>query len=257
MSKASELSVFVEKHGLFFPSEVKWQKGRGFYVTPQDQPIVWIGKNQESALEYLQDLVQQRQPAFLTNGQGKKIPIAAILPVDVEREMMIQQLFEIALSLQEVIAAKKQEMYKLINGFLGNGVGREVDAQAIENITFTSYDGSKQVHLRRTERIDYNEHLNQAFKLLNECLVEWTGGGNHELQALVQQVISAGKKGKIDHAMLLRLQRVNSKHPKFLEAQKLIKLSIVTNMAKQYLSFRQRQGEESKWQTISLNFSQL
>jgi hypothetical protein len=258
MDKSTVLSRFVEKHGLFFPSAVKWKRGRGFYVEPDGQPIVWIGKNFEAAQTHLAGLAELRQPAFLVNGMGKKIPIAAILPVDVAREQMVANLFEMALKLQEVIVSEKQKMYQLIHDFLENGTGEAgVDIQAIESITFTSYSGDRQIQIRRAERIDYNEQLNQAFRLLNDCLTEWTSGGNHELRALVQQVISAGKKGKIDHAMLLRLQRVNSTHATFLMAQNLIKASIITNMAKQYLSFRQREGIEARWQTVSLNFSQL
>ena len=232
-------------------AKVFWKGGRG-YLMDNGTELIELGKNFKAARQFL--LTQQLQ--FLENSKGKRVPIELINPADRDRERMINQVFELAEELQVQLIETKQKMYFAIAEFMKKHGGvPEFDVASMEQLHFTDFAAKRQLQIRKAEKIDYNEQLNTALRLLNECVEEWTQGDRPELCSLIQQVVSAGKKGKIDHAMLLRLQRINSTYPKFQKAQQLIAASINTYFAKQYLLIRKRDNAEGKFQTVNLNFS--
>lgn len=125
------------------------------------------------------------------------------------------------------------------------------------NITLQSFDGLLKVQIAVQTHIDFDEKLTLAKEKIDEYLNELTKDAGDEVKTLVLKGFEVDKKGNVNAKLILSLKRYDIAHPKWLEAMKLIDNAVEIVGSKSYMRFYTKKDQSSKWENISLNFSDI
>ena len=124
------------------------------------------------------------------------------------------------------------------------------------NITLYSFDGQYKIIRQIQDSIRFDERLQAAKILIDECIQSWSANSNDHLKVLILDAFQVDKEGKISTGRVLGLRRHNIDDPKWQDAMEAIAESINIVDSKSYVRFYER-DEDSKYQAISLDFANV
>jgi hypothetical protein len=125
------------------------------------------------------------------------------------------------------------------------------------NVQLLSFDGSLKIQRNIAEHIVFDERLQAAKHLIDECLKEWTTDGRDEIKAIINQAFNVDKKGEISTTKILGLKRIEIDHPTWLKAMQAISDSINIAGSKSYLRFYKRNDETGEYIPMSLDLATI
>ncbi len=199
----------------------------------------------------------------MRNGQGHLVPMGMVKPVDQLRDETVQKAIFRAKKLQEHIRAEKAAIEAEIETFIDVSMSehdvkyRGLDEESGKgNVSLLSFDGKQNVRITVSERIEFNENLQAAKALIDECIHEWAEDANQNIRALVEHAFQVDKAGKINTARVLGLRQLDITEAKWEEAMQAITDSIQVTSTKSYINFLVP-GDNGKLRGITLNFSDL
>ncbi len=99
----------------------------------------------------------------------------------------------------------------------------------------------------------FDERLQAAKQLIDECIQTWTEGSSDEIKALINDAFQVNKEGKINTARVLGLKRLNINDEKWLRAMQAIADSVQVAGSKPYIRIYERIGDTDQYQPISLD----
>ena len=76
------------------------------------------------------------------------------------------------------------------------------------NITLPTYDGAFKLQIATAENVMFDERLQAAKTLIDECINEWAKGSRPEIMVLVQQAFQTDKEGNLNVGRILALRRL-------------------------------------------------
>ena len=106
------------------------------------------------------------------------------------------------------------------------------------------------------DNLQFNEKLQIAKQLIDECIKEWATGARPELRALIDNAFAVDKQGNISTARVLGLRRLDISDPKWLKAMQAITDSVQVVSSKTYMRFYERQKDGS-YKQIPLDVAAL
>jgi hypothetical protein len=121
------------------------------------------------------------------------------------------------------------------------------------NTTLETLDGLFRVEVSTGHFLALGPELNAAKALIDECLVEWSAGGNQNLRAIVNDAFDVGTEGRVAVDRILALRRVAIEEPKWKRAMDAISDAIKITRSKRYIRFHARPNLDAKWQQIPLD----
>lgn len=62
------------------------------------------------------------------------------------------------------------------------------------NVTFSSFDGDKQITIRVQDSLTYGPEMQIAKDLMDECMMEWSEGANANLVAIIKDAFQVDQK---------------------------------------------------------------
>ncbi len=199
-----------------------------------------------------------KDEGYMQDAQGRLIPLSKIKPMDLERDKLVKQIAADAKIESDILFNFKKKTMKAINSFSDKsakeykvGLGGEKG-----NITLLSYDGKLKIVRSVSEYIVFNERLQVAKALINECIQEWSDGSRDEIKVLINDAFSVNKQGKIDKNRILGLRRVQIKHPKWKKAMDAITESIQVANSKEYIRVYE-QTEDGRYLPINLDIAAI
>ncbi|EMH4029427.1 DUF3164 family protein [Serratia bockelmannii] len=193
---------------------------------------------------------------YRKNAQGYLVPEDLIRPVDKLRDDVVMKIVAAAKTLREVMAVFKIESMGQIEDFVdlsASEYGVEFGG-AKGNVLLTSFDGRYQVRRAIGDHRVFDERIQAAKKLIDECLIAWSDGASDNLRALVEHAFRVNKQGRIDVNQVLSLRQLDIDDDKWREAMEAIADSITVTGTSQYLRIYERQ-ESGKYTQISLDIS--
>ncbi len=193
---------------------------------------------------------------YLQDRHGHLIPISKVKTIDKLRDELVQSVIKEAIDLQQHMQKVKDNMNDEIQAFLelsSKEYGVEYGGKK-GNVSLFSYDGKYKVQISVNDRIQFDERLQIAKQLIDECVLEWSDGSNDNIKAIVKDVFQVDKAGKISPRRVLGLRRVDIDDEKWLRAMQAITDSIQVTESKEYTRLYQRRNED-EYQQISLDFS--
>lgn len=192
---------------------------------------------------------------FMKNAQGAFIPIENVKPVDKLRDDLVKNLMSKTKEVQKIIEDHRNICWEDIKAFLEISASEHNVKYGGEkgNIKLLSYDGKYKVVIANQDYISFNEKLQIAKDLIDECIRKWAKGADKNLLALVNDAFKVDKQGKISTEKILGLRRLEINDFTWNEAMKAITESITVEDSKRYIRFYERRDKDGKYEHISLS----
>ncbi|VVD68581.1 MULTISPECIES: DUF3164 family protein [Pandoraea] len=196
---------------------------------------------------------------YRKNAVGHLVPEATIRDIDLERDGLVREMIDAAKAAQESLSGLKQRLFGDANAFISLSADK-YDVKlggAKGNVTLHSFDGSLKVVIQRAENMSFDERLQAAKVLIDECITEWARGSDPKIQVLVQQAFETDKEGKINVGRVLALRRLEIDDEKWQRAMLAIGESVQVVGTKTYMRFYERLEGSEQYTAISLDFASL
>ncbi len=202
---------------------------------------------------------QNTVPAgYRTNAQGHLIPESQVKPVDKLRDEVVMQIVAAARQQRQTLAAFKLESMQRIADFTdlsASEYGVEYGGTK-GNVTLVSFDGRYKLIRAVGEHRVFDERIQAAKKLIDDCISEWSVGANEKIMAMIDHAFRVNKQGKIDINQVLGLRQLNIDDAKWNEAMDAIADAIQVTGTSQYLRIYERQAD-GNYKQISLDLARL
>ncbi|MDA8489043.1 DUF3164 family protein [Kluyvera sp. Awk 3] len=202
---------------------------------------------------------QNTVPAgYRTNAQGHLIPESQVKPVDKLRDEVVMMIVAAARQQRQALAAFKLESMQRIADFTdlsASEYGVEYGGTK-GNVTLVSFDGRYKLIRAVGEHRVFDERIQAAKKLIDDCIGEWSVGVNEKIMAMIDHAFRVNKQGKIDINQVLSLRQLNIDDTKWNEAMDAIADAIQVTGTSQYLRIYERQAD-GNYQQISLDLAKL
>lgn len=196
---------------------------------------------------------------YKTDSHGRLIPIDTIKPIDLARDDLVGEIVSQARIQSAALAEFKSKTFADIQAFI------ELSAEQYNakvggnkgNVTLMSFDGRYKVQRACQEHITFDERLQAAKALIDECLTDWTSNASHEVRVLIDRAFEVNKQGHLNTGRILALRRVDIKDKRWLSAMDAISESIQVVGSKSYVRVYERRGNADEYVPISLDIASI
>lgn len=193
---------------------------------------------------------------YKRNAVGHLVPVETIKDVDLARDEFVLETIKKANVIATLVADFKVTLAGDVQAWL-DLAAEKYDAQLGSmrgNVTLTSFGGKYQLLRAVSDQFDFDEALQAAKALIDECLRDWTRGGDPRVRALIDDAFQVDKKGRINAKRILGLRKLKIDDPKWLKAMEAINDSLTVVGSRTYFRFYER-DERGNYQQIQLDFS--
>ena len=196
---------------------------------------------------------------YWENAQGALVPEANIKEIDKLRDQTVRRIWALAEQLHQEMQKFKAQAFTDVAAFVqisADQYGAKIGGTK-GNVQLLTFDGRLKIQRNIAERIIFDERLQAAKHLIDECLKEWTADGRDEIKAIISSAFNVDKKGEISTTKILGLKRIEINHPKWIEAMQAITDSIGIAGSKSYLRFYKRNDETGEYVPMSLDLATI
>lgn len=195
---------------------------------------------------------------YMTDDKGRLTPVDAIKPIDLLRDETVCQAAQKVIALNNKMKAEKKALFALVYDFLELSAN-EYDTQfggKKGNVSLPSFNGKYKIQIAMSDNIVFDERLQIAKTLIDECISEWSAGSATEIMTLVNDAFQVDKEGKVSTYRVLGLRRHDFDHPKWLKAMAAIADAMQVTSTTEYIRMYQR-NDKGKYIQIPLDFSKV
>lgn len=195
---------------------------------------------------------------YMTDSQGRKVPEEMVSDLDKLRDQTVRSITIKALAMRDQLAAFKRELRDELTAYLQLSAEKygKVYGGRKGNVTLMSYDGRYRILLAVNESIVFDERLQVAKGIIDECITRWAEGSRSEIRALVNDAFYVDKSGNLNTARILGLRRLDIQDAEWQKAMQAITESIQVAGSKEYLRIYQRDGE-GEYRQVPLDVAAL
>jgi hypothetical protein len=203
---------------------------------------------------------QQNIPSdHLRDAQGRLVPVSLIKPIDLARDELVREIAQAARGLNATMAQAKSKIFADAAAFVdlsAEQYGVQLGGKK-GNITLHSFDGSVKVQIATAEAMAFDERLQAARALIDECITEWSAGTRPEIAVLVQDAFRTDRDGRLSAGRILGLRRLDIRDARWQRAMTAIGESVQVTGSKQYVRVYERIGQTDAYQPISLDIASV
>lgn len=195
---------------------------------------------------------------YMRDGAGNLIAVENIRPIDLARDDLVKELVVEAKKVSDMLVALKARMMGDIEAFIQMSAERyDVTVGGKKgNVTLESFDGQFQLQRQISEHITFDEGLQAAKALIDECLRSWSETSGSELRTLVDYTFRVDKEGKLNTGAILGLRRHNFEDERWQRAMAAISDSVKVTGTRAYVRVYER-DENRKFAGIPLDLSAI
>ena len=195
---------------------------------------------------------------FMTNSQGHQVPLDMVTDIDRLRDQTVRAIADKALKMKEQLVFFKKALREDLFSYLQLSAERYGKTYGGKkgNITLMSYDGSLKLMLAVNENLVFDERLQIAKSIIDECINKWSEGSRSEIRALVNSAFYVDKAGNINTARILGLRRLDISDPDWRRAMDAITESIQVSGSKEYLRIYTREAN-GEYKQVPLDVAAL
>lgn len=185
---------------------------------------------------------------------GSLVPQALVKPVDKDRHEVVIGLCEQAKKVSADLLAYKLSAMQAVQEFVDRSLANyDVKyGRAKGNVTLVSFDGKYKIVRQMQETIVFDERLQAAKQLIDECVHRWAKGSNANIKALVAGAFQVDKAGLISTGRVLGLRSLEIDDEQWTAAMSAIQDSMQVASTKPYIRFYER-NEAGEYVAISLD----
>lgn len=194
---------------------------------------------------------------YKQDAKGRLIPVETIKPIDMARDQLVGEIVKKAQAVSETLADFKTGVFADIGAFIELSAER-YDAKlggAKGNVTLVSFDGRYKVQRAIQDTLTFDEGLQAAKALIDECVHEWTEGARSEIRALINDAFNVDKEGNISTGRILSLRRLDIQDEKWQRAMTALSDSVRVQCSKSYIRVYERVGDTDQYRAIPLDIA--
>ncbi|OBY87574.1 MAG: DUF3164 domain-containing protein [Pseudomonas sp.] len=194
---------------------------------------------------------------FRLDAQKRLVHESLIKPIDQARDQLVLELVEKAKQLHSLIAEFKVSAFGDVAAF----VELSADQYGVKlggkkgNVSLVSFDGRFKITKAVQQSIQFDERLQAARALIDQCLLEWTEGARPEVVTLVNDAFRTDTKGEVRTANVLALRRLEITDERWQRAMKAIAEACQVVGSKDYIRVHERVGDSDQWRAIPLDIA--
>lgn len=193
---------------------------------------------------------------YKCNAVGHLVPIEQIKEIDKLRDDFVMKAVQDGLEVSGHLAAYKQRLAGDMQAFIDLSADQyNVKTGGVKgNVGLMSFDGRYKIVREVAERLDFDERLQAAKTLIDECLREWTKYAGAEVRALIEDAFQVDVKGRINTKRILSLRKMKIDHPTWVQAMTAIGEAVTVTGSCVYYRIYER-DENGKYHQVNLDFS--
>ncbi|MFT0211804.1 DUF3164 family protein [Pseudomonas sp. F1_0610] len=196
---------------------------------------------------------------YKQDAQGRLVPVEQIKEIDKLRDELVTSITTKAQVLQKAMREFKQVAFSEIQQFVelsANEYGTKLGGKK-GNVSLLSFDGKYKIQHAVQESIAFDERLQAARSLIDECLKEWVKDARPELALIVNDAFRVDTKGEIRTARVLALRRYEIADPRWQRAMDAVSDACQVVGSKIYIRLYQRVGDSNQYTPISLDLASI
>lgn len=194
---------------------------------------------------------------YMADAQGRLVPIAHITPLDLQRNSLIEEFVKEAKALNTCLGQFRRRVHDDIQAFAqlsAEKYGAKLGGKK-GNLTLVSFDGRYKVMRAINDQLVFDERLQAAKVLIDECINEWATGARSEIRTLINDAFQVDRAGKIDTDRVLSLRRLDIKDEKWKKAMEAIGDSLQVATSRSYIRIYERVGQTDQYKQINLDLA--
>jgi hypothetical protein len=194
---------------------------------------------------------------YAKNSLGHLVPVETIAQIDKDRDELVKGIIKKSEEARQILVQLKTSAMSDIAAFVKKaGTQYKVKMGGIKgNLSLTSFDGEHMVKVCVSDRIVFDERLQVAKELVDNCIHKWSDGSRPEMKALIEHAFQTDREGKINTARVLELTRLSITDPTWKRAMQAVRDSIQVVGNTQYLRIYKRNGTGERYDQISLDIA--
>lgn len=192
---------------------------------------------------------------YWRDAKGNLTPAELVKEIDKARDALVHEWVERGRDLSKAISHFKEGIFGDVQAFIelsAEKYGAKVGGNK-GNVTLFSYDGKYKIQRAINESLQFDERIQAAKVLIDECLNEWSEGSRPELKALIERAFNVDKEGNLNTSRILGLRRVEIQDSRWQNAMQAISESVQVVSSKAYVRLYERVGETDKYVPIALD----
>lgn len=196
-------------------------------------------------------------PGYLENASGHLVPIDKVRPIDLARDELVREIVEKAKALSANIGEFKVATFADIAAFVqlsAEQYGAKIGGNK-GNVTLLSYDGRYKVQRAISETISFDERLQAAKALIDECITDWAASSRPEIKVLVGDAFQVDKNNNINTGRVLGLRRLDIQDERWLRSMQAIGEALQVVGSKSYVRVYERVGDTGEYRSIPLDIA--
>nr|QGT51334.1 hypothetical protein Unknown280_0260 [uncultured Spirochaetaceae bacterium] len=200
-----------------------------------------------------------KEESYMEDAQGRKVPVSMIKKIDIKRNDVVCKTMKQAFIERDRLVEFKRSVWEEIQSFVVDSAkdsGVKKFGGKKGNITLTSYDGRYKMIVAVNDTIQFNEKLQVAKQLIDQCISKWSEGARPEIKVLVDDAFKVGKAGLVSTAKIMGLRRLKIEDSTWKKAMDAIGESMQVASSKTYMRFYERMADGS-YRQIPLDVAAL
>lgn len=204
----------------------------------------------------------QKRPipeGYMEDAKGALWPVESIKEIDKVRDSLVREIVAKAKRQSDEMAKFKAAVFGDIEAFIelsGEKYGVAMGGKK-GNVSLLSFDGRFRVQRAIAESLTFDERLQVAKELIDQCIHEWSNGARSEIRALINDAFQVDKEGRVNSSRILSLRRLDITDAKWLTAMQAIGESIQVSGSKTYFRVYERIGDTDQYKAINLDIAAL
>jgi putative sulfate transport protein cysZ len=192
---------------------------------------------------------------YWRDAKGNLTPAELVKEIDKARDALVHEWVERGRDLSKEISHFKEGIFGDVQAFIelsAEKYGAKVGGNK-GNVTLFSYDGKYKIQRAINDHLQFDERIQAAKVLIDECLNEWSEGSRPELKALIERAFNVDKEGNLNTSRILGLRRVEIQDSRWQNAMQAISESVQVVSSKAYVRLYERVGETDQYVPIALD----
>ena len=203
--------------------------------------------------------VEETPDGYMKDGQGRLVPVGQVKEIDLARDELVKEIVKKAKSAQQHMAEFKGQAMADVGAFVqlsGEQYGVKMGGKK-GNVTLNSYDGKYKIQRSMSETIVFDERLQVAKEIIDNCIHRWTEGSSDNIRALVEHAFKTDSEGRVSTARIIGLKQLKIDDDEWRQAMQAIDDSMKVSGTKAYIRIYERVGETDRYEAIPLDVAAL
>lgn len=195
---------------------------------------------------------------YMMDANEHLVPIKTIKQIDLDRNKLVIDVVKKAKKIRDPLAEFKKQTSQRIEDFIKHSAA-QYDAKVggnKGNVSLYSFDGKYKLMRTFSDLLQFDEQIQVAKALIDECLITWSKGSNVNIKAIVLKAFKTDKQGNLSIQRVLELKTHNFKDEKWVQAMKAIDNSMHMVGRKSYLRIYERNAAGA-YQPIALDIAAI